>query len=293
MKYICTLTVILISSVNLYPQEYEPMLGDSNVWYIFTMPEGYSTEIISVTVDSIIEDKHYKLLGENSFIREDTANKKVYMKYKYNDLELLWFDFSLNTGDSILIKDICYGQTLCTIGYFYVDSICNINTLSGNRKSIYLTGPPNEYDIFQHPVWVEGIGSLGHIYYRYASTSLLYLGELGCFFKDGILIFESELAIEFDTCFLVSPGSVDDVKNNGITIYPNPFSDQISIEGIENDKVSIEIYDVFGREIYRDIAFSVNSHTINTAEINPGLYLICVRSMDNGGAVTSKIIIKR
>ena len=78
-----------------------------------------------------------------------------------------------------------------------------------------------------------------------------------------------------------------------IYIYPNPFDEQLYIEGLPNEQLIIEIYDLFGREFYRAVVNSVGSYSVTTGKINPGLYLIRVRSTDKGGGGTSKIIFKK
>jgi len=80
---------------------------------------------------------------------------------------------------------------------------------------------------------------------------------------------------------------------NQMRIYPNPFSNLLTIDGLPNKDLTIEIYDIHSRLIYQDNQYLAHSITINTAYINPGLYLLRVRDIDSGQTITGKIIVKK
>ena len=82
-------------------------------------------------------------------------------------------------------------------------------------------------------------------------------------------------------------------SNNTTSLYPNPFNDQLTIEGLPNEYLLFEIYDLFGRLVFQDNEYIDGSITINTADIKPGVYLLRVRDTDSGQMITSKIIVKR
>ena len=87
-------------------QVYHPMLTDSAKWNIvfgslFTfVPPLWQTSTYSVLLDSddsIFKSKHYRLVDEE-LMREDTANRKIYILK--DTIEKLLYDFNLNKGDS-------------------------------------------------------------------------------------------------------------------------------------------------------------------------------------------------
>jgi hypothetical protein len=196
----------------LNPQEYIPMLGNSNQWYILRTFEGRYTYIFTTQGDTLINNKSYKILGRQGvyyipgFIREDTLERKVYMMPNSikDTFEIVYFDFSLNENDSIFIYSINYDS----LGYFRVDSVRYISTLGGLRKAIYLNDPRIVYDI-PAPVWVEGIGTLGSIEYRESPSESYNAGELSCYFKDGVKIYQSEFSKSLDTCIIEWSGVED------------------------------------------------------------------------------------
>ncbi len=77
------------------------------------------------------------------------------------------------------------------------------------------------------------------------------------------------------------PSSVDE-KINGISIYPNPADNIISIDG---KYITLDIYDVFGKLVYT----TKNDKTINTTLLQNGVYFIDADT-ENGNLV-KKIII--
>jgi hypothetical protein len=292
MKYRYLLALLLMVTNNTYSQDYEPMLGDSNIWYVFSCPEGCYTEIIQAFNDTIFNEKKYKMIKYYGFIREDTLSRKVYFKYIYGNRDILWFDFSLEVGDSILLETMI-NQNIYSMGYYKVDSVSFVNTLLGKKNAIYLRSPPGEYDKISYPVWIEGIGTTGNIVYRGYHPSVENMGELGCLFKDGALVYKSALAIEMNTCKLSGPSAIETANNNIITIYPNPFTDQLKIEELPSENLIIEIYDIFGRLNYQKYINSSPTHNIITDNINSGLYILRITNTDTGKVVTKRIIVKR
>lgn len=122
------LFTLFIFNAQAQKEHYEPMLGDSNRWYVNVSAHGRNIEYefdISSTVeystkqDTLINNITYKkaylrlepydlfemnihsgLLG---FIREDTVAQKVYFWNKDSSREMLIYDFTLQSGDSFYL----------------------------------------------------------------------------------------------------------------------------------------------------------------------------------------------
>jgi len=85
---------------------------------------------------------------------------------------------------------------------------------------------------------------------------------------------------------------VDEIRaplsENTITVYPNPFSDELSIS--VNDKnsgfIEAEIFDVNGRRILTSSGFGII--TLNTAGLSPSVYFIKTRN--NGKSNITKLL---
>jgi len=78
-----------------------------------------------------------------------------------------------------------------------------------------------------------------------------------------------------------------------INVHPIPFYDQLTIVGLPNENLLIEIYDIFGRLNYARNFHSNPTHIINTSYLNSGLYIVRIRNSDTGKVVTNRIIVKR
>ncbi len=86
-----------------------------------------------------------------------------------------------------------------------------------------------------------------------------------------------------------------EVKTNEVNVYPNPFANDVKldIELIQNQDISITIYDMTGKLVselnYEGIS-GKNSYTLNMAEQQVGVYLL---SIQLNNSVIQKRIIKK
>jgi len=73
-------------------------------------------------------------------------------------------------------------------------------------------------------------------------------------------------------CITIPTGTNDIADNNSILFYPNPFTSQITLSGV-NEKGSIEIFDMTGKSILK-ISPQTDRIKINTESLISGLYFI-------------------
>ena len=74
-------------------------------------------------------------------------------------------------------------------------------------------------------------------------------------------------------------------QNLKATIYPNPTSDNFTIE-MENEVKSVEIYSIQGQKV-----MSSNSKNISVSDLSKGIYLVRIED-ENNAVATQKLIIK-
>jgi len=71
------------------------------------------------------------------------------------------------------------------------------------------------------------------------------------------------------------------IEENGtyasINIYPNPNNGIFKIEGIESDKISIEIYNSLGHQITNVISINPNNNFINFRHLSNGIYYVYIQ----------------
>jgi hypothetical protein len=77
--------------------------------------------------------------------------------------------------------------------------------------------------------------------------------------------------------FIVTSLEEKNALSNAISVFPNPFNDQININNEANINLDITIFDVTGKIISSEKSNS-NSITINTLELTQGIYIINVKS---------------
>lgn len=76
------------------------------------------------------------------------------------------------------------------------------------------------------------------------------------------------------------PGSVErDKESAEITIYPNPFNDELSIQTSGSREYSLELITISGRSIYQS-KMQGNFHQINLRDLSSGIYFVRVKSKD-------------
>lgn len=81
--------------------------------------------------------------------------------------------------------------------------------------------------------------------------------------------------------------------NNAIKVYsiiPNPFNDKITIQGLTEEFVPIEIFDFSGTMVYSDKVNSITGENLNLSTLASGIYW--VRLLDVDGVVHQFKIIK-
>lgn len=281
---------------------YHPFPDSNAVWnfhYIVQCPIGgwptpYADYSIYITGDTIINNVIYKKLytpfvaagpnpnncplpdsGYQGAIREDAIAKKVFIFPKYGMNEKLYFDFNWEAGDTI------YGA----LGYSFQDTIVSVDSvLVGNsyRKRWLIN---SWYDTYV----IEGIGSTYGLLNQssYATDQPYY--NLICFKQDNQTLYPYTAT----TCEIITV-AVDEKENMdyGITIYPNPVSDELNITfNIEKPgNFTLQLYNSLGQEIKfllsEKVNMGENNIKISVEDMPDGIYFL--KLLINENIVTKK-----
>ena len=250
--------------------------------------------------DTVIQNKKYSILLIDSieiigFLREDTLNKKVFfLQAKDTSMisEILLYDFNLKKGSVFHLIYKHYGYIYnnldTSVGIFtdelFAGKVERIDTISyfGTKRRqisfINTFAQLTEFTIRDTIRWIDGIGSNEGLLYYFMGR-----GYLLCFKQNGEIKYQNGFNI--DCNYKSIHTSVDDVKMDEVTIYPNPvYNKKIIIKSTHVMK-SIKIVDCLGKLVYSNLPNN-QFCLIDLINVPKGLYLVKV---DN---YVSKIIIE-
>ena len=126
---------------------------------------------------------------------------------------------------------------------------------------------------------------------EYNVTSVPPDYSLQCFFN----IYEPGYGNTCQIPFTLSFGTTTSVdylndENNILTVYPNPFTDYVTIKNIPKD-CSITVYDITGKMILREQSMD-KQHRLTLSELNKGFYILKFHSTDSFSDLKNIKIIK-
>jgi hypothetical protein len=304
MRYVILLILIFICYNPCFSQQY-PIPADGAVWLdtefddISVMGNSF-TQQYEPSGDTIINSiqytkirrtgwANYYLIGPCSFnigrgltndykgaIRTD-KNEQVYFIYNGDTTENLIYDFSVTTGDSVLM-DGFYQQY-----YAHIENIDSILIGSDYRKRVTLKGI-----FYLDDQWIEGIGSIYGLFATSDRNWEFTSYELTCFKENNIILYKASDS-ECDRCNIVT--STDDPYNYlYINIYPNPIIDKSQIVYPEEIRIlKLIVYDLTGRIVYSSTAHDLESIFIDRENLSQGVLLL--ELIDNNHNTYKKKII--
>lgn len=245
---------ISVYAVSLRAQSYIPMLNGYSEWHVTNCYFGCNTDKYYTIGDTIINSLHYTFLDKyhynrNFLIREDTSSRKVYMRMLAdtgNAREYLLYDFSAQVNDtlSVLNPGSPYPKYA---GSFMVDSIVLKPLVTNSHRFFYLHSLDTTVSITKNTIWVEGIGSLCLINTPGAPPQINEVGQLSCFFHNGINEYAQLDSIA--DCSPIYPLSVKDMTGQAAyTITQDLISQTVFIKAPdETVPFSVFIYNTNGQ----------------------------------------------
>jgi hypothetical protein len=113
--------------------------------------------------------------------------------------------------------------------------------------------------------------------------------KLVCYYENDNLVYHNP---EFETCLPDSiPVSISMFGNKkDIEIFPNPASDKITIFSLNCNILEVEIYDLTGTCLYRNLNTDSNRIDLETDNLSKGMYVLKVR--DEREKISHKIVIQ-
>jgi len=286
-RHLIILAAMLIFSA-VQAQDYEPIIQEGNEWHTldvivnpgFPPNDYYSTLVHWLSDDTLVDGVRYtKVLetrnGEGTprlatLLREE--NGKVWKRKSATDI--LIYDFTAQVGDTLRFGDFQ------EFDYFVVDSI-SIEQIGGTDRRKFWFGL--EYDFMGEPVavetWTEGIGSdMGLLFSGWYYTTGGYYKAL-CFHQNEELVWQNDY---YGTCMI---DAVEEEVAPAVSVYPNPASETVRIEGI--GPAEVQLHNALG-QLVKTVE---NTHEINVAGLPQGVYLLRIRD-EEGKVFTAKLAVK-
>ena len=277
----------LLFTKNIKAQAYITMLNSYSEWHVTNCYSGCATDKYYTIGDTVINTFHYKFLdlfhyNKNFVIREDTSSRKIYMRLLADPApakDYLLYDFSLQVNDttSIINPGSPYPKYA---GSFIVDSIILKPLVNKNHRYFYLHSLDTIASTTKTTIWVEGIGSLSLINTPGALPQINGVGQLSCFFNNGINDYTNLDSIS--NCITIYPLGIN--ENNEFTDYilqQNYDTKNLYITAINKPILSIKIYNIEGKILFNKENIDENYLDINLQLFNNGILLLKIETKKN------------
>lgn len=267
----------LFNALATLGQNYTPLLNPSNEWQLTSCYEGDCiTDIYYTDGDTIVNNLQYKILdgyhyiNRNFLVREVIDEKKVFLSIILPNRidEFLLYDFSLNVGDSIQMRNPL-SPFPNNAGFFKLDSIENVFQNNQTYRFFHLSPNENNQISSNAIVWIEGMGGLSIINAPSGIANINGVGKITCFFKNGVLFYQDPSSWGNNCSATLSIASNE--KKSPIISYPERKKIKISHAEFINQ---IACFDMAGNKIYDEKVNSQSSHLIDLKHLNPGIYII-------------------
>lgn len=293
-------TFLFLLSLIINAQTYKPLLNEVNEWQFTNCnTNGCLDNTYYTDGDTLNGGYQYKVLNGFHFIsrtfwlREDSLNQKVYLSYDAGTRrEELLYDFSLQVGDSINIKNPIT-PFITSAGHFTVDSILMDLLQDGIHYRHYYLSPSLSNTISTNTAeWIEGVGSLSLINAPSGFPDVNDVGKLSCFFKNGNLFYSNLDSIEncSPNIVVILDVNTDQPKFDELKVFPTFVHNQCHIIGIKAME-NLNIYSVNGKLIMHKSVHNTTQIDLDLRQLNSGIYFLVLS--DNHTNQRSFKIIKK
>lgn len=278
-----TITLLLCLSASfVFGQNYNQMLDHKSEWHLTNCFSGCTTDMYYTDGDTLHNGKNYKILNGYHFIsrtfwlREDIQQKQVFLSIPDGNKreEHLLYDFSLNVGDSINIKNPI-SPFPDSPGYFTVDSIINRQIIDGSDRRFFYLSPSSTTSNIEYPVWIEGIGSLSLVNAPGGTPDVNDAGKISCYFNNGNLSYSQMDSIE--TCDPVyNSTNKEDIITNGVQVYPTHCNEDLYVSSTPEPIEGIEIINLNGAKVLEKSKLNNHFNTLDVSQLNAGIFIVKV-----------------
>ena len=273
-----------IFSTKSTAQAYVQTLNQYAEWHVTNCNSGCATDKYYTIGDTLINSFHYKFLdlfhyNKNFVIREDTISRKIYMRLLADPVpakEYLLYDFSLQVNDTISIQNPGSPYPKYA-GPFILDSIKVKPLVNKNHRYFYLHSLDTIVSITKTTIWIEGVGSLSLINTPGALPQINGIGQLSCYFYNGINEYSNLDSIA--NCNTIYPlGITENTEANEYHIKQNYDTKKIQITSLKDEIKSVRIYNIEGKILFDQENIMENKIEIDLQLFNTGVFLLKIEN---------------
>ena len=218
------------------------------------------------------------------YIRQDTAQKKVWIYVPSTNSDTIFLDFNLNVGDTIDGRKAYWAQLFnFSEPVSSIDSVL-IGTQYRTQYNYLYQGYPNSM--------IEGIGPTHGFFYE-ANIGYDHVQDLRLFTQNNQIFYPYYLP---DTtgmgqlCHDFTAG-IEEPEQIAYSISPNPSPGKFTIRFAQYlSKVSIEIYNSIGEKVWNENICNESKKEIKLNNISNGIYFVKV--FDGERSYCKKLIIE-
>ena len=231
--------------------------------------EGQTYRELTVLYDELNYTVPFGLLREE--------DKKVYLR-RYSTAiphimeEEIYYDFNLQVGD---LFEVGYSDEY-EPEYIQLMAIEEVVLDDGSVRNKYVFNEGWGVNPEEPEVWIEGIGSLSGIHWRYIPGWMASgFAYLQCYFEDDNLVWTD------GECW----DDVEEIVAEQVSVYPNPAKENVLIKGIEPTEV--QVFNAFG-QLVKTVR---GTNEIDLSGLVDGVYMLRIRDKE-GRIFLEKVMVR-
>lgn len=282
MKILITSMIILLTTTPLWPQQ--PIIEVNKTWNVAqcssaapictTLLYKFGNSVIlngkcytEMLISKIDMPENWNIAG---YLREDGSGLSYFLSTVTAE-EVLLYNFSLETKDTVELKSIGYGQ--CCVSITTVDSVKTVNYNGVNRKTLYVSSTINTENNPHktQSVWIEGIGSLWGVL---QPVNCMYVGGyhyLLCSSIDDRIIYKNP---NESSCIISSTNE----KELQHKVQISNSINSIAITNSSSEKINISLFNLEGKA-QGSITIAPNTTgCLSTNTLPKGIYIISIKA---------------
>lgn len=225
----------------------------------------------------------------------------IFIKF-YSDVSVTKQGWSINYISTQ--NQYCNGTTTLTTPSASFSDGSGANKYANNSNCSWLIQPPSASSItlsfstfdtelnFDGVIVYNGINSSAPVLGQFSGTSIP--SSVTSTGGSMYVVFLSDEALRsngWNASYTSTTLGINDFNlNENIKIYPNPTSGIFTIQSSYDNSVSVQLFDVLGKQVLKSYTINKGLNIINASDLSKGIYLLKLNN--ELGSSTQKLIIK-